>query len=151
MSYSTFEDQRIKHLDLIQSVINRLASNGFLLKGWAITLAAAFFGFALNSQKPIVAGVALIPILAFWGIDAYFLRSERLFRALYDQVCAKDEAVEPFWMGATGDTFVTRVRSGGLRCDTDVASWMRAAFLRPVVSIFYVSLLAATGVVAWLA
>lgn len=151
MSYSTFEDQRLKHLDFIHGVINRLASNGFVLKGWAITLAAALFGVALSSQKPSVAAVALVPVAAFWCIDAYFLRSERLFRAFYDQVSAMDERIEPFEMSATGRAFVDRVRSGEVVCDKDVASWLRTALLRPIVSIFYGSLVVVTGIVTWLA
>lgn len=32
------------------------------------------------------AGLAFFPILAFWILDGYFLRQERLFRRLYDEV-----------------------------------------------------------------
>lgn len=32
-------DNKLKHLELIQGVINRMASNSFKLKGWAVTLA----------------------------------------------------------------------------------------------------------------
>jgi hypothetical protein len=30
--------------------------------------------------------VAYLPVLMFWWLDAYFLRQERLFRELFDQV-----------------------------------------------------------------
>ena len=33
-------DKKLKHLELVQSVINRMASNSFMLKGWAVTLVA---------------------------------------------------------------------------------------------------------------
>ena len=39
----------IKHLEFIQAVITRMAGNSFVLKGWAITLAAA--GFALAAKE----------------------------------------------------------------------------------------------------
>ena len=36
------------HLDIIQSAIQRMASNSFALKGWAVTLVAGIF--ALSSK-----------------------------------------------------------------------------------------------------
>jgi len=83
----------IKHLELIQGVIDRLANNSFAFKAWAIVLVAAIFAFAAGDADPIFLLVALIPALAFWGLDAYYLRQERLFRALYDAVRKDDEAV----------------------------------------------------------
>lgn len=40
--YESFEDRRIKHLELIQAVVGRLGNDGFLMKGWALTVAGAF-------------------------------------------------------------------------------------------------------------
>ena len=31
---------KIRHLEMIQAVITRMASNSFMLKGWAVTLIA---------------------------------------------------------------------------------------------------------------
>ena len=31
-------DNKIKHLEMVQDVIKRMASNSFILKGWAVTL-----------------------------------------------------------------------------------------------------------------
>lgn len=38
-NYQDFDEARIKHLELIQAVIGRLGINGFLMKGWALTVA----------------------------------------------------------------------------------------------------------------
>ena len=43
-------------------------------------------------------GVALVPVLFFWGLDGYFLWQERLFRALYDHVRVLKEAEIDFSM-----------------------------------------------------
>ena len=32
--------QKLKHLEFIQGVINRLATNSFLMKGWSVVLVA---------------------------------------------------------------------------------------------------------------
>ena len=79
---------KLKHIELIQQVIQRMAGNSFLLKGWSITIVAALFVLSTKDAQTSFLLVALLPILAFWGLDGYFLRQERLFRKLYDKVTA---------------------------------------------------------------
>ena len=79
-------EAKLKHLELIQGVINRLASDSFRMKGWTVVLLAALFVLLTRQDALDTAYIALIPILAFWGLDGYFLWQERLFRAHYDQV-----------------------------------------------------------------
>lgn len=79
-------EQTVRHLELIQAVITRLAQNSFAYKGWAITIAAAIFALAANEARPQYLLVALLPAVTFWGLDAYYLRQERLFRKLYEGV-----------------------------------------------------------------
>ena len=79
-------DSKLKHLEFIQAVINRMAANSFYLKGWSITLVAAIFVLATKDGNPNMVPVAYLPALAFWFLDAYFLRQERLFRQLYDTI-----------------------------------------------------------------
>ncbi|MFC0533035.1 hypothetical protein [Phytohabitans kaempferiae] len=86
--------ERIKHLELIQSVVARLANNSFLIKGWTLTVAAAFFALIANRQGWSTAVVGLVPLLVFWGLDAAFLRQERLFRRLYEDARTPDSPVE---------------------------------------------------------
>jgi hypothetical protein len=77
------EDLIIKELNLIQDVIKRMASNSFLIKGWTITLIVATL-LLKGSRLQIL--IAVIPLIAFWILDAYYLRQERLFRKLYEWV-----------------------------------------------------------------
>lgn len=78
------EEKIIKHMEFVQAVIARMASNSFLLKGWSITIVAALFALAGVSDKPILVIIALLPALSFWGLDTYYLWQERLFRKLYN-------------------------------------------------------------------
>jgi hypothetical protein len=89
---------RIYHLEFIQDVISRLATNSFVTKGWCLTVAGAIYGFAANHLNPWIASVGLIPTLGFWWLDAYFLRQERLFRCLYDDARQPDTPVALFSM-----------------------------------------------------
>jgi hypothetical protein len=109
--YVDFEDNRIKHLELIQSVVTRLAGNSFLIKGWAVTLTGAFLGFGVNREDAGLAAVAFVPVVFFCGLDAYYLWCERLFRELYRRVQAYDAEVAPFYMGATHPDFIAKAPS----------------------------------------
>lgn len=133
----------VKHLEFIQAVVGRLGNNGFLVKGWAITVTGVFFGFAVESDDWRLALISVIPVVAFWGIDAYFLRSERLFRALYAEVAAGAGDISPFFMAATSKEYKSR-------CQPGVSSYWRTALLRPVLSGFYVALLVSAVLVVCL-
>lgn len=77
---------KVKHLEMIQRIIDRLASNSFIIKGWTITLTSALFALAAGNKNPNFVWIALIPAIAFWGLDAYYLRQERVVRAIYNQI-----------------------------------------------------------------
>ena len=79
-------DRKITHLQMLQAVISRMAGNSFLLKGWSVTLVSAMFALAAAKTNIYFIYLAYFPVLTFWTLDGYFLRQERLFRALYDQV-----------------------------------------------------------------
>jgi len=73
----------IKELEIIQGIINRMGHNSFLIKGWTITLVVGTLLLKGNKWHPFI---ALIPIVFFWCLDAYFLRIERLYRRLHTWV-----------------------------------------------------------------
>lgn len=90
-------EQKIKHLEFIQGVVNRLSNNSFLLKGWSVALVAALvaLGAELNYGHTYL---ALIPAVVFWGLDGYFVWQERLYRKLYDRVRTTAESAIDFSM-----------------------------------------------------
>ena len=88
------EDFR-KHLEFIQSIVARMAGNSFLLKGWSVTVTSGLFALSAKDNNPVFAFVALFPSLVFWGLDAYYLRQERLFRKLYDTLISATSDKSP--------------------------------------------------------
>lgn len=80
------DEASTKHLEFIQNVINRMSNNSFLLKGWNVTVSSAILALIISNPNPLLAVVALLSSLSFWGLDAYYLRQERLFRSLYDDL-----------------------------------------------------------------
>ena len=81
-----YMENKLKHLEFIQKVIDRMSSNLFFLRGWTITLIAALFALFVKEANHIYIFVVYFPVIIFWILDGYFLSQERLFRALYDHV-----------------------------------------------------------------
>ena len=79
-----------KEIDLIQACITRMASNSFLLKGWAISIIAVILALADKAVDPaLLSSLVLIPLISFWYLDAFFLRTERMYRKMYEWVLMK--------------------------------------------------------------
>jgi hypothetical protein len=51
-----------------------------------MTVVSALIVLAAKDTNERYAVLALFPALCFWGLDVYYLRQERLFRALHDIV-----------------------------------------------------------------
>ena len=91
---------REKHLELIQGVINRMATNSFQLKGWSVTLVSALFALGASGARFSVVYLAYLPAIAFWVLDGYFLWQERMYRKLYDAVRQQPGTDSDFSMNA---------------------------------------------------
>lgn len=82
-----------KEIDLIQACITRMANNSFLLKGWAVSIIAVILALADKALEPaLLSAVVLIPLISFWYLDAFFLRTERMYREMYKWVIEKRAA-----------------------------------------------------------
>jgi len=97
----TTMEAKLKHLEMIQGIINRMAGNSFLLKGWSVTLISALFALAAKDSNQYFLYLAYFPCVAFWSLDGYFLWQERMYRKLYQQVSAKNADEIDFDMNAT--------------------------------------------------
>lgn len=105
---------------MIQAVVNRMSVNSFLLKGWSVVLISALFALAAGGSQALFVYLAYFPAIAFWMLDAYFLRQERLFRKLYDRVRRLPETDVDFAM----DTSVA---------DGEVAVWSAVVFSKTLL------------------
>ena len=79
-------DDKRKHLEFIQGVINRHNSNSFRIKGWAITITAAILALTGTIKEP-----SLGSTIMFWILDSMFLANERSFVSLYNCVANGDK------------------------------------------------------------
>lgn len=130
------ESGKQKHLELIQGVINRLAVSSFQLKGWSVTLVVGVLVFSASmSQKVILLPIALLSVLVFWGLDAYFLRQERIFRYTYDTVRNLEETEIDFKMPSDG--FENVVDSWWKVIWSKTLSWFHGCLFVPVAIFWF--------------
>jgi hypothetical protein len=120
-------EAKLKHLEFIQAVIARLATNSFLFKGWAITIAAGLSAFATVDSKRGLLAISLISTIMFWALDGYYLWLERCFRRLYQRVATKSDADIDFIMEPEKPQ--------------PLKQWLRACLSRPHMWIFYGSII----------
>jgi hypothetical protein len=129
---SPIDPGRLKHLEMLQVVIARMASNSFLVKGWSLTLFSAILVVGATAASSII-WVAVVPVIAFWMLDGFFLRQERLYRGLYDLVRVQaQDSLTDFSM-ATGNI-------------KGVANWFSVMFSRTLI-LFHVPLLVVLAIV----
>ena len=80
----------LKEIDLIQSCISRMSQNSFAIKGWALALNAAIIGlFAEKGNSIITQIICIVSTICFWGLDAFYLRTEKLYRWKYDWIISE--------------------------------------------------------------
>ncbi len=94
-------EEQVKHLEMIQSIVNRLSSNSFSYKAWVVGIVSALFAVGVSAQNIVIFALSIIPIGVFWFLDSYYLYQERLFRGLYDRIRSMTEAEwrqDPFSM-----------------------------------------------------
>lgn len=100
-------EKKLAHLEMVQGVINRMASNSFSLKGWAVTLIAGIFILSSKDANKLYFLVAYLPIIVFWFLDSYYLMQERRYRSLYSKVRKLSEEDIDFDMNAQKEEFKT--------------------------------------------
>lgn len=98
------------HLGIMQSVIQRMASNSSSCKAWCIALVSAVLVIVADKSKPEYAWIAVIPTLLFLTLDAYYLALEKAFRDSYNAFIDKlhrdrIQATDLYAVGPPGSIF----------------------------------------------
>ncbi len=126
-----------KELDLIQGVIKRMADNSFKVKAWmmsifgfVVALAKAGFLNKLGDGKGLpmwyIAVFLIITVLVFWYLDAFFLRTERLYRNLYKWVVDNRPNTDKYLYDL--NTFVRKVDGKEVNISKDLESVFAVAW-----------------------
>ena len=88
---------------MLQKIIKRMARNSFQIKAWAATIFIATIALTYSVINIIIFIVLIFVIVMFWGLDSYYLRQERLYRALYNEKVSEfnknaDKITHPYSM-----------------------------------------------------
>src|SRR5262245_52554560 len=86
----------IAHLNMMQSIITRLAGNSAQCKTWCLAIVSAIIGLAGATKNGSIVAVAIIPIVILGLVDAAYLATERAYRSLFNS------AAGLFATGTTG-------------------------------------------------
>lgn len=93
-------ENKLKHLEFVQAVINRMAGNSFMIKGWSVTVLTIVSAFVLKDGNPRLVPTAYFLVMMFWFLDAYYLKLEKNYRELYKAVCKKPKNAIDFTLAA---------------------------------------------------
>jgi hypothetical protein len=72
------------HLNMMQGVINRMATNSASCKAWCVSLVSALLVVIMDKGKPEFLPIAYIPAVLFLLLDGYYLVQEKRFRNSYN-------------------------------------------------------------------
>lgn len=134
------EDRR-QHLSFIQAVITRMSQASSSSKSWLLPIVTATYGYAVTGKSILVALLGCLAVLVFGVLDANYLKQERAFRKLYDEV-ASGRPIPAFSMNPT---LASPIGNGANYWPDwpDVRSWAVAPVYGPL-------LLAGLGLIVWL-
>ena len=123
----TFESPSVQsYLTILQSVINRMATNSSNCKTWCVTLVSAIVVIIADKGKPDYVWISVVPIVLFFLLDSYYLFLERQFRSLYNEFIRKlhfgSATVDDVFYLAP-DTGVPKTSLAILKASCSIATW----------------------------
>ncbi|MFN4087368.1 MAG: hypothetical protein ACK4LB_15625 [Spirosomataceae bacterium] len=75
-----------KHLDILQGLINRMAGNSSSCKNYCVTLVTGVLALDQVKAEHTLTGLALIPVVLFCFLDAYYLSLEWHFKQQFREL-----------------------------------------------------------------
>ena len=84
-------EKKMKHLEMVEGIIERMGNNSFQLKGWAVTLVSIIGALSAQGSDRRFFLLSFLPLVAFWLLDSFYLQKERKYRILYKNISAKEE------------------------------------------------------------
>ncbi len=95
-------DDKKEYLQMLQEPICRMSTISAIFKGFAATIVAGISVISYSTTNIWVLGLSFLPVFAFAILDIYYLKLERKFRFLFDQVRLDKHDID-FSMKLTSD------------------------------------------------
>jgi len=103
------EDGKIEYLQMIQEPICRMSTISAIFKGFAATIVAGIAALTYCEVNVWVLGLSFLPVVVFSFLDIYYLKVEKKYRFLYEQVRTGAHEVD-FSMQLTNNNAVAKSR-----------------------------------------
>ena len=95
-------DGKKEYLQMLQEPICRMSTISASFKDFASTIVAGISAISYSSTNIWILGLSFLPVLVFAVLDIYYLKLERKFRFLFDQVRLDEHEID-FSMKLTND------------------------------------------------
>lgn len=95
-------DDKKEYLQMLQEPICRMSTISAIFKGFAATIVAGISVIPYDSTNIFILMLSFLPVVAFAIMDIYYLKLERKFRFLYEQVRLNKHDID-FSMKLTND------------------------------------------------
>ena len=80
------KDGKFEYLQMIQEPISRMSTASAVFKGFSATIVAGISVVSYSDIKSWILGLSFLPVLAFLLLDIFYLKLEKGYRYLFDQV-----------------------------------------------------------------
>lgn len=104
-----FDEEKIAYLQMIQEPIGRMSTASAIFKGFAATIVAGVAALTYCEVNTWILALSFIPVLLFLMLDIYYLKLEKKYRYLYEQVRTNAHVVD-FSMKLTKDNKAAKAR-----------------------------------------
>lgn len=103
------DENKVAYLQMIQEPIGRMSTASAIFKGFAATIVAGIAALSYSEVNTWVLGLSFVPALLFALLDIYYLKLEKKYRYLYEQVRTDAHEVD-FSMKLTKDNKAAKAR-----------------------------------------
>ena len=140
-----------KELELIQDIIKRMADNSFKLKAWLLTVMGGVLALSKDilfvSKETSVNNYAvyglisflILLIILFWYLDGFFLRTEKLYRNLYQWVIQCRPVTEEYLFDLNTFKRTCKGKEKDIEAETD--SILKVMFSKTLLPFYLLPLL----------
>lgn len=103
------KDDKATYLQIIQEPICRMSTISAIFKGIAATIVAGIAALTYCEVNVWILGLSFVPVVLFAALDIYYLKLEKKYRFLYEQVRTNSHPVD-FSMNLTKDSKQAKAR-----------------------------------------
>ena len=100
---------KVEYLQMIQEPISRMSTASAIFKGFAATIVSGIASLTYCEVESIILALSFAPVLLFAMLDIYYLKLEKKYRFLFNQV-RRDEHPVDFSMELTEDNKIAKSR-----------------------------------------